>query len=97
MKCCNNIEFLGCFDSCKEQIETKLEADESGIWTIEIDFMGISQKQTMTIDETELPKKINIANNFNEDYEYIMRIYKPEGTLFNNTCYSFKIYKAVCN
>ena len=97
MKCCNEIEFLGCFDSCKTAIETKLIANVSGNWSIEIDYMGITDKKTLVVDESELPKEINIVNDLNEDYEYIMRIYAPDGTLLNNKCYSFKIYKVSCN
>lgn len=94
MKCCTNIVNIGCFDSCTPNITTGLTSDAIGIWKIEIDYMGITKK--IEIDITA-PATITIPNNFNEDYEYIFRVYRPDGTLFNNTCYSFKTYKVVCN
>lgn len=104
MKCCNNIESLGCFNSCQEFIATEIVLDVVGQWKVEIDYMGITKVVTVDVsdivpipqDNVTINSELKLKNNFNEDYEYIIRIYKPDGTLTNDTCYSFKTYKATC-
>ena len=108
MKCCTNIENLGCFDSCNGIVTTDLIADVAGVWSMEIDYMGITKKVNfevfasgplvMPLGGVLLDSGIVIlTDKLNEDYEYIVRFYRPDGTLLNDTCYSFKIYKVVCN
>ncbi|ADX66960.1 hypothetical protein QP519_10410 [Weeksella virosa] len=92
MKCCDKIEFLGCFSAC-EPINTGLIADSSGVWRIEIDYMGITKYVSIDLKENQ---QIIINEKLNEDYLHTIRIINPKKQLLQNKCFSFKTIKTLC-
>ncbi len=82
---CNNVIDLGCFNSC-DNINTGINALESGTYKIYIDFLGAKM-----VDEQNLliGNEIVINKVLNENHEYQMQVVSPSGV---QTCYRFKTY-----
>ena len=87
--CCNVVTSLGCFDSCAEAFDTGLLADASGEWNIYAEFAGSAVKMTVALEEGDA---IIFPNKLNEDYTHVLKIIRPNGTLYQGKCYSITTF-----
>jgi hypothetical protein len=91
---CENTECIDVFlDPCACVINTGLIADSSGTWKMMHEFNG-TQIRTDIAVVSELPISVP-STAFNEDYKTEVRFYKPDNTIFNDTCYKFNIMLTV--
>lgn len=90
---CENNECIDVFlDPCACIINTGLVADGSGTWKMVYDFNGTPVRTDIDV-ANGLP--ISVPNVFNENYKTTVRFYKPDNTIFNDTCYKFNIMLTV--
>ena len=76
MNCCDGILFLGCFTNC-DTITTLIEADYTGLMSLEFQQFDSSYRKAITVENGEL---IEIPNVFNENSSPIFRLKKADGT-----------------
>ena len=77
---------------CAETINLGLVADGSGVWKMMHEFNGTSVRTDVAVTNGN---PIIVPNHFNEDYDTILKFYKPDNTIFNDTCYKLKIMLTV--
>jgi len=93
MSCCQNTTCIQVFiDDCSESVNTGLKATSYGIWVIMIEFNGTWQRLSQTLNPGD---EIIIPNVFNSNYASTVQILQPDGTLFNNTCYTFDMCQII--
>ena len=94
MEC--NCETYECIEvflvPCAETINLGLVADGSGVWKMVHEFNGTWVRTDIAVTNGS---PIIVPNNFNEDYNTILKFYKPDNTIFNDTCYKLKIMLTV--
>lgn len=87
MSCCENTTCVQVFlNDCTNEIILPLEADMPGLWRVMSEFNGAWIRQLIQLSTDD---KITLENTFNANYTHLVQIFRPDGTLFNNTCYSF--------
>lgn len=69
---------------CGDDIATTLLADESGIWTMAYEFNNSWFAQSISVTNNEI---IELPNVFNENYNHTIKLYKTDGSLFDDTCF----------
>ena len=84
--CCTNIVPLGCISSCDE-IETGIQATETGTWQALVKFNGVTLIREFAGVQGEVLK---VPNGFAAGLLLYLRLKKPDGTPINDICYSFK-------
>ena len=82
-------EFISPYDT---GVDTTLTSGAAGDYLVLLEFNGTYMRITLELEASEdiiLPT-LNTQNEFmiNGDYNHLMQIYKPDGTLLNDTCYS---------
>jgi hypothetical protein len=84
---CNCIEYQ-CLDldhdPCSNNVTLPLNADETGSWTLLIEFNGTWIRLNIDVTDGE---PIVIPNVLNEHYVHTIRLLDTDKELFNNTCY----------
>lgn len=94
MSCgCTNTVCLKIFtNDCVETVDTGLIADLTGEWDVFVEFNGMAKK--ISIDFIN-GSRIVIPNIFNTNYKHNVTILRPNGSLFNDTCYIFNMVYAI--
>lgn len=88
---CNCIEYQCLdidYDLCDNDITLPLNADETGLWTLLIEFNGTWIKLSIEVVEGE---PIVIPNVLNEHYVHTVRLLNSSKELFNDTCYKLVV------
>lgn len=77
---------------CGDDIITTLLSTETGLWLMKYEFNGkwFGEEITVTNDQA-----VEIPNVFNENYNHTIEFYSGDGTLINNTCYTFDVSKLI--
>lgn len=70
---------------CGDKIVTTLLADESGTWLMRYEFNNRWFGENITVTDGEL---IELPYVFNEFYTHIIQLYRPDQTLFEDTCWT---------
>lgn len=79
---------------CDTGINIGLDAPSSGDFLFILEFNGTYQRFTLTLtadDDIILPNCVNL------NYVHELQIYKPDGTLLNDTCYSLDVKEVTGN
>jgi hypothetical protein len=87
MICETNYTGLGIAPVCNEAVALPLIADATGTWAFMTTFNGAyhySQFHATSGQTIVVPARLN------EDYTYVFKLYKPDNSIFNETCYSIK-------
>lgn len=79
---------------CPDEIELVLPADETGSWIFSYEFNGKWFGGSIDVVDTE---NITVPFVFNESYIHVIKFFKEDGTLFNDTCYKLDTSKIVGN
>lgn len=86
---CDNITCIEVFfNPCGEGAELPIEANETGTWTIRIEFNGFWKASSFGVTDNEnivIPVEL-----LNENYKHTAKIYDSTGLLVNDTCYTIK-------
>lgn len=86
-----NCETYSCldvdFDPCSDGVELPLVADETGTWTVLIEFNGTWVRLSIEVEDGE---NIVIPNVLNEFYVHTIRLLNTEKELFNDVCYKLR-------
>lgn len=87
MSCCQETTCVQVYiNDCVNKIVTPLVADMAGLWRVMVEFNGSWIRRLMQFANGD---KIEIDNVFNNNYKHLVQIFRPDGTLFNDTCYNF--------
>jgi len=86
MSCeCANMVCVDVFLSpCAATIQLPVTADETAVWNMAFEFNG---SQFVTSVPVYVNQPIVIPNRFNEQYTHVLRFYRPDNTVFLNTCF----------
>lgn len=87
MICETNYTGLGIAPVCNEAVTLPLVADATGTWAFMTTFNGAyyyTQFHQANGQTIVVPAKLN------EDYTYVFKLYKPDNSIFNDTCYAVK-------
>lgn len=87
MICETNYTGLGCVPICNEAMALPLLADTTGTWAFMTTFNGAYQYVQFTATSGQT---IVVPAKLNEDYTYVFKLYKPDNSVFNDTCYAVK-------
>lgn len=92
MKCDNIIDIDVIVSPYDTGVDIGIDSASAGNYLVVIEFNGTYQRITLALSANAdiiLPV-VNTQAQFmiNGDYNHLMQIYTPAGTLFNNTCYS---------
>lgn len=92
-----NCENNACIDvfltPCADTVTLPIQATETGTWRMVYDFNG-----TVIRTDISVTNGNNIAipaSVLNEDYTHVVRFYKTDLTIFNDTCYQLNIMATV--
>lgn len=72
---------------CDEGINTGLLMPETGDYSVLLTFNGAAKQMVLNIEVNNL---LVLPNTINNNAVYEMQIFKQDGTLLNDTCYSLK-------
>lgn len=70
---------------CGENIVTLLAADETNTWLMSYEFNGRWFSENIDVVDGEF---VELPFVFNEQYSHLLKFYKADGSLFNDTCYT---------
>lgn len=85
MSCCANTECIDVYiNDCSSTVTIPVIANQSGVWKMFVEFNGIEIKQAYYFTQGQ---NIVLENKFNSGYTHTLKIYDPNGILFNDTCY----------
>lgn len=87
MDCETNYTGLGLAPVCGEAMTLPLVADATGTWAFMTTFNGAYQ---YTQFHQTSGQTIVVPTKLNEDYTYVFKLYKPDNSIFNDTCYAVK-------
>ncbi len=73
---------------CDTGIDIGLKAPTDGDYLFLLEFNGTFQRFILTL---EIDDEIILPNCVNGDYIHELQIFKPDGTLLNDTCYSLNV------
>lgn len=79
---------------CPDEIELVLEADETGVWIFSYEFNGRWFGGSIDVVDEE---NITVPFVFNEHYIHLIKFFKADGSLLNDTCYKLDTSKIVGN
>jgi len=85
MSCCENKIKLPCQYKC-EAIDLGIVAVDAGTYKIVV-IWGI--KSFVSHYDFSINQPIKIPNRYNDVGHFLLKIYRPDGGLLNNTCFSF--------
>lgn len=88
MACVENIECLGEYCSCGDNIQLNLPSPITGELELRVEFNGVVMRRVIDVEEDV---DIVVPNMFNENYTHVISFYNSEGDLINDTKYSIKI------
>lgn len=90
-------ETYSCFDvllvECASTITLPIVASETGTWKMIQEFAGSTLRTDITV--TNGVNLVVPASVFNENYTHVVKFYKVDDTIFNNTCYKLNIMPTV--
>ncbi len=96
MECCTTTEVLSCdLDTCAD-FDTGFVADIAGIWSVKIETpTGTYVSSFGLLVGTQVPLPTSLLN---PQATNVVKWYKPNGTLYRNTCYivKTKLYYEAC-
>jgi hypothetical protein len=75
------------YDACSSGVELPVVADETGLWSVEIEFNGTWIRLSVAVS---IGEPIVIPNVLNEHYVHTIRILNSEKQLFNDRCYKLQ-------
>lgn len=84
MNCVMNYTGIGQVPVAAEGVVLPLIADESGTWGFMTSFNGAYKYALFPVVAGQA---IAVPVNLNEYYAYTFKLYKPDNSLFNDTCY----------
>lgn len=84
MNCVMNYTGIGQVPVAEEGIVLPLVADASGTWGFMTSFNGAYKYALFPVVAGQA---IAVPVNLNEYYAYTFKLYKPDNSLFNDTCY----------
>lgn len=85
MSCCANTVCIDVYLSpCATSVDTGLVASVAGNWIAIYEFNGVDNQINVTY---ALNDPIILPNQFNPSYRHSLKLFKPDGNLFNDTCY----------
>lgn len=87
MICETNYTGLGIVPVCNEAMSLPLIADATGTWAFMTTFNGAYHYTQFHLTSGQT---IVIPARLNEDYTYVFKLYKPDNSIFNDTCYAVK-------
>ena len=87
MICETNYTGLGIAPVCNEAMALPLIADVTGTWAFMTTFNGAYH---YTQFFATVGQAIVVPARLNEDYTYVFKLYKPDNSIFNDTCYAVK-------
>lgn len=86
MSCnCSTYQCLGIdYNPCSNGVQLPINADETGNWSVLIEFNGTWIRLSLEVTEGE---PIILPNVLNERYVHTIRLLNSDKELFNDTCY----------
>ena len=84
---CNCLEYQCLsidYNPCSNGVELPLNADETGMWVVQIEFNGTWIRLNVEVTDDE---PIVIPNVLNEHYTHTIRLLNTTKELFNDICY----------
>jgi hypothetical protein len=85
MNCFNNTTALGEVPIMEEGTPLPLTADISGTWGFMTSFNGLYK---YSLFQATVGQNIVVPLPLNEHYTYTFKLYKPDNSWFNDTCYN---------
>lgn len=84
MICCNEYYFLGCYTTCDCYVLPDIIADQSGVWRVEYSYNYNSAVFSVEVVGVSVGEPLRL-NNFklNENSNVFLRIYRPDGSIYN--------------
>lgn len=87
MICETNYTGLGIVPVCSEAMTLPIIADATGTWAFMTTFNGAYHYTQFHADSGQT---IVVPAKLSEDYTYVFKLYKPDNSVFNETCYAVK-------
>ncbi len=85
MNCFNNTTALGEVPIAEEGTPLPLVADVSGTWGFMTSFNGLYK---YSLFQATSGQNIVVPLPLNENYTYVFKLYKPDNSWFNETCFT---------
>ena len=92
-----NCENNACIDvfltPCADTVTLPIQATETGTWRMVYDFNGTVIRTDISV--TNGNNIVIPASVLNENYTHVVRFYKTDQSIFNDTCYQLNIMATV--
>lgn len=79
--------------ACAETVTLPLQATETGTWKMVFEFNGQPIRTDIAVSTGQ--NIVIPANVLNENYTHVVRFYKTDQSIFNDTCYQLNIMATV--